>query len=396
MDMANSSSNSSSSSSGSVLKDSEGRRSRSRSISVSSSSSNRSRSRSRSDVRGSSRSESASGSNDQTLDCRSAEVDDGCNMILNFWNFRYTDIMYVSTIDELTKPLMVSVESGEYNVRILKNDVGIGYVLCLKDKPIEGMKNLTKAFTSRADDPGFEHFGICSEAITNKHILKLFKNHIFKYFNVEPHHIEMLQEELEHSDDDSKENYSDYSVEKLRSTFVNLMLKTKTIPVRVPVIFYLNVQLYKRDLKNIRMSEEHVYKTDDNCYVYWKVYCEDRQIGVAIQQNEVLDATGSGNGGVVAYSEDKEKTYALGNCVFNDEDFDSLFEVVMYNETMLYNRKDYKVNNSSFVVSNIKFTDNKPYCEDIEKKIIDMYKRENVIKKLFNINYFIHHSIDDL
>nr|ANW12326.1 hypothetical protein [Malacosoma sp. alphabaculovirus] len=332
MDMVN---NGNGSGSGSVVNDSNGRRSHSNSVR------NRSncRSRSRSNVRGGSSSGSAINSNDQRSDHWSNGKENSSTTVLNDWNFEYTDVMYVSTLGDLTTPLIVSVESGEYNVRILKDKVGIGYVLCLKDKPIEGMKNVTKAFTSRADNPGFDHFGPCADSITNKHILKLVRNNIFKYFNVEPHHIETLQEELEYcDDDDSEENYNDYSAEKLKFIFINLMLQTKAIPFQMPIIFYLNVQLCHHDLKNIRMFDEHVYRANDNCYVYWKVYCGHRQIGIAIQQNEIIDFSESGNGGVLAYSEDKKKAYALGNCMFNYKNFYILFENALESESLLYNR----------------------------------------------------------
>jgi hypothetical protein len=344
MDMDNNNNNNNNnngSSSGSVFNDSNGRRSHSKNVHNRSSS----RSRSRSNVRGggdggsSSSSGNANNSNDQRSDHWSNGKENSSTTVLNHWNFEYSDIMYVSTIDELTKPLMVKIEPGEYNVRIVKNKVGIGYVLCLKDKPIKGLKNLTKAFTSRADNPGFYHFGPGADSITNKQILKLVRNYIFKYFNVEPHHIETLQQELEYSDDDSEENYNDYSVEKLRFTFINLILKTKAISFQIPIIFYLNVQLYKRDLKNIRMFDEHVYRANDNCYVYWKVYCGHRQIGIAIQQNEMIDYSESGNSGVLAFSEDKKTAYALGNCAFDYKNFDELFENALERRSLLYNRE---------------------------------------------------------
>jgi hypothetical protein len=342
MDMDNNNNNNGGSSSGSVFNDSNGRRSHSKNVHNRSSS----RSRSRSNVRGggSSSGGNANNSNVQRRNHWRYGKANRSTTVMNDWNFEYTDVMYVSTIDELTKPLIVNVKSGEYNVRILKDEAGIGYVLCLKDKPIEGMKNVTNAFTGRSDNPGFKHFGPSSDCITNKHILKLVRNYIFKYFNVEPHHIETLQEELEYCDDDDseeiyKENYNEYSAEKLKFIFINLMLQTKAIPFQMPIIFYLNVQLDKHDLKNIKMFDEHVYRANDNCYVYWKVYCGHRQIGIAIQQNEIIDFSESGHGGVLAYSEDKKKAYALGNCAFDYKNFDELFENALERRSLLYNRE---------------------------------------------------------
>jgi len=314
--------------------------------------------------------------------------------------------MYVSTLGDLTKPLMVKIESGRYNVRMLKDDVGIGYVLCLENNPIEGMKNLTKAFFRRANDPGFEHFDIDSRYIEDKYILRLVRNHFFKYLNVKKHHIELLAEF-----DDSCYGYEsepiidDYSVEELRFTFITLMLKTKMMPAHIPIIFYLNVKLTKKDLKRIRIFNKSECGKNDRRYVFWRVFLEETCIGMAIQQSEILNYEKCTNdGGVVAYSVDKEKAYAIGNCMFNDKDFNILIKVAMYNESLLYNRQfmydhntDTKIEiNRSVLCSNMKVTDNKHYSKDIEKKIIDLYVNDENKNVLFNNNYFLYHSINNV